>query len=203
MARNHVLMLVSSSPRVGKTTLAESLAAVFALERVVRLVASDAGGNGSQTWASAARVTTSEERDPGRLAAFLGAPWEGLTIVDGPSAAEGGDAVLESSELVLVPASVDDLDVAGVKAILGACGRVKKRVLVVLSLVDPRATAALRRAREALTGIGAPLARNPFCRRTVYAEAAAAHVPITTHAPSSIAVSEVRALANEIAALLR
>jgi cellulose biosynthesis protein BcsQ len=200
----HVVALVSPSPGSGKTTLASSLAAVFAAERPVRLVEADPRTNGTNGSAAAGGARIVEEHDAEKLDKLLEEPWDGLTLVDGPPLpSAGAERVLARSELVLVPVAVSDLDVSGTRKILEACAKARRRSLVVLSLVDPRATAALRHAREVLTGLGAPLARNPFCQRTAYAGAAAANVPITTHAPSSIAVSEVRALANEIAALLR
>ena len=204
MIKPHVVALVSPSPGSGKTTLASSLAAVFAAERPVRLVEADPRTNGTNGSAAAGGARIVEEHDAEKLDKLLEEPWDGLTLVDGPPLpSAGAERVLARSELVLVPVAVSDLDVSGTRKILEACAKARRRSLVVLSLVDPRATAALRHAREVLTGLGAPLARNPFCQRTAYAGAAAANVPITTHAPSSIAVSEVRALANEIAALLR
>jgi cellulose biosynthesis protein BcsQ len=204
MIKPHVVALLSPSPGTGKTTLATSLAAVFAAERPVRLVEADGHGNGANGSAEAGGARVVEEHDAEKLDKLLEEPWDGLTLVDGPPIPSAeGERVLQRSELVLVPVAVSDLDVSGTRKILDACAKARRRSLLVLSLVDPRATAALRHAREILTGLGAPLARNPFCQRSAYAAAAAAHVPITTHAPSSIALSEVRALANEIAALLR
>src|SRR5262245_34517369 len=116
MLKPHVVSLFSSSHGTGKTTLAASLAAVFAAERPVRLVDADA-----------------EEREPGHLDALLQEPWDGLTLVDGPPLpTAGGERVLARSELVLVPVAVGDLDIPGARKIVDACSRAKRRTLVVL-----------------------------------------------------------------------
>lgn len=208
MAKKHTITLLSHARGVGKTTLAVSLSAMFSIERAVRLIDADSEANGSGPsfgWETpVVKVTSVREHETRRIVELMDEPGIQLTLIDAPPFdSEASRAILERSEVVIVPVSVSALDLPGTRQVLDACLKLRMRSLVVLSLVDARATAALRKARESLTSLGVPLARNPFCRRSVYQEAAAAHLPITVHAPNSIAVSEVRALANEVATLLR
>jgi chromosome partitioning protein len=213
MAR--VIALAGQKGGSGKSTLAVNLSAE-ALARGFRVLLVDADPQGTaRTWGAVALEAGhpaptivsmgADLHRPGQLPAL--APGFDLVVVDCPPRhAEVQRSALMVADLALLPSGPSAHDVwalAESVELVQAAQRVRPR-LRAAALVTRKVPGTVigEQARAALAEVGLPLLRASLGFRVAYQEAPAAGLGVTAYAPASEAAAEVRALTDEVLALV-
>ena len=197
------VVVVNRKGGVGKTTLAVGLAGVFAETVPVTLIDADPQGH-AYGWLEGSNWLTVElATAPAELARALAIRREGVVVVDAPAHdARVAREAVEHATAVVVPLGPSPLDVLSARPLLEALAEGARPGLAVLCRVDWRAGSRTR-VRELVEAIGAPIARAELVQRVAHVEAAVVHAPVTRYEPNGKAAAEVRAVAHEVAAVLR
>lgn len=193
------LAVLNRKGGAGKTTLSVNLAACLARSSSMTLIDADPQGSAA-AWLGEAVVRVA---DPAALSRAVAQAASELVVIDGPPFDVSiNRAAFGLADLVLIPVGPSPLDVDAARPIIEACLAQKKPFLAVLTLVNP-SSGAQERIREVLEALGARVARTEIARRQAHAEAVAARLSVIDYAPSSLAADEIRALAREVATLIR
>lgn len=207
-----ILALVSGKGGVGKSTLAVCLAAEWRA-RGLRVLVVDADPQGSAvTWADVAAEAghaappVTALGDTLRQAVPELARGFDLVVLDTPGrASKRLPGALVLADVALVPCGPSAVDVWALAGLLEVVREVRElRPGLAVALVANRAksTTLARSARDALDQCGEPVLGTVIGDRTAYGEAVACGQGVTAYAPRSAAALEMRALADEVGALL-
>jgi chromosome partitioning protein len=187
----------------GKTTIAGNLA--WEMSRAIPTLLIDTDDQASaSSWAKQWEgVKLAHITDPNHLRKTLVASTgHGLIIVDCPphdptlalTAVPGAD-------LVIVPVTPSPFDLWSARPLLSSLtGKIP--LLVVMNRGKAGTKTGLE-ARGVLLEIGVPVADTALINRVAYVEAVMAHKPVALYAPKSAAAKETRALAKEIAQIIK
>lgn len=198
-----IITIASQKGGSGKTTLATNLAAalVAAGERILVIDADPQrsalgwgeGGAADVIAATAAMLA------PARLTALASAyAW---VVVDTPPRL--GDATLAAAavaDVVLIPTRPTSMDVATLPATVAALSLTRAPLRVVITQRPQSASAAS--APDAIRGAGVALLEASLGFRTDYPDAHSEGLGVVQYAPKSKAAAEVRALLDEVRALI-
>ncbi len=201
----HTITIAARKGGVGKTTLAAHLGVIAA----GRALLFDTDPQRSLKWWWDAREGDAPaliECEARELASLLpDARAEGMTyaIIDTPPHAETAIAeAMRAADLVLVPTRPGPFDLAAVATTLDLARRIGKTPLAVLNHCPPRTGASepaiVVEAREALTGMGATVARSVISQRVALSHAVIGGQAVTEFEPEGRAAAEMLALWAEI-----
>lgn len=210
----HVLAVAALKGGTGKSTISTNLAAAFHAAGS-RVLVVDADPQGTiRSWGEAAAANGTDvppvvamsgaqlRKDVPRV----GASYE-LVIIDTPArlGAEGKGALMVA-DLVLLPVLPGGADVWALRQTLEVVEEARElhpfRAALVANRMDKR-TALSAELSRALKSSGLPLLKTSLGQRVAYAEALTVGQGAVTYAPRSAAATEARALAREVAALLK
>lgn len=199
----------------GKSTAALALAAEL-VARGLRVLLVDADPQGSaRTWGAVANenghaaptvvAMGADLYKPGQLPALTGS-FDWVIIDTPPRQAETQRAALMVADLAILPCGPSAMDawaLAETVEQVQAAQRVRPhlRAAVLLTRTVAR-TAISRGARDVLADVGLPVLRSELGFRVAYQEAPAAGLGPAQYEPSSEAAEEVRALTDEVLAVL-
>ncbi len=127
----------------------------------------------------------------------------GVCIIDtAPHDKVGIDQAMRVADLVVIPTRPGPFDLAAVGATLEIAERIGKPALTVLNACPPRTGAAepsiVTEAREALTGMGATVARTAIAQRVALSHAIISGSTVGEYEPQGKAAEEMAALWAEI-----
>lgn len=199
----------------GKSTVALALAAEC-LSRGLRVLLVDADTQATaRTWGAVANEAGHPTPTVVSMGADLHKPGQlpklaegfDLVVIDCPPRhAEVQRAALMVADLAILPSGPSAHDawaMAESVELVKAAQRVRP-ALKAVALVTRKVPGTVigRGAREALADAGVPLLRTELSFRVAYQEAPAAGLGVAQYAPGSEAAAEVRALTNEVLALV-
>lgn len=186
----------------GKSTVAVNLAWHLSRKIPALLIDADAQAS-SSSWATGwSGIEVLQVSDAAPLRKILAAKGNGVIVVDcPPHDAELAATAIPGADLVIVPVSPSPLDLWSAGPVLGALAG-KVPLLVVMNRVRG-GTRAATMAREALIGMGVPVAKTALGNRIAFAEAALAHKPVALYAPKTPAALETLNLAQEVGKLIK
>lgn len=202
-----ILTIAQQKGGAGKTTLAAQLAGCWAA-RGRRVAVVDIDDQGSLARWAGWRAERSPNRPAVTMRALSGWRLDGelaglgrehdVVIVDTPPEAEN-DArrAVRAADLVLVPVQPNPFDVGATRPTLELVRAERRRVLLVLNRVAPRARLA-QAMIDAVTELGAPVAATRFANRTGFAASLLDGLAVSETEPRSAAAQELEALADEI-----
>lgn len=198
-----ILGVLNRKGGTGKTTIAVNLAACFAEHIPVVLIDADPQGSALLWLGEDGAVDVRRVHKSAAIGRELDAEGPGVIVVDGPPFdAAINQVIFQRADLILVPITPSGLDVAAAAPLLRAIVESKKPGLVVLNMVHPQTTIS-KDARVMLEKSGVPVAKSVISRRVAHPEAPLVHKAVIDYAPSRPAAIEIRALAGEVAKLLK
>jgi chromosome partitioning protein len=211
-----ILTIAGQKGGAGKTTVALSTAAEWS-SRGKRVLLVDADPQGStKTWGEVAAEQQLSAPTIVSMGAGLHRP-EQLpalaksfehTIIDCPPRhGEIQRAALMVADLAILPCGPSALDIWALTeslALIQAAREIRPQLkaAVLITRKIPRTTLGAS-LREALVSTGLPVLQAELCLRVTYPEATAAGKGVTLYDPRSPAAVEVRALVNELEAMIR
>jgi len=198
---------------VGKSTIAVSLATELHTRGASVLLADADPQRSILTWAAQAAELELEHAAPTTVALHAGFHRPGQipdgyewTIVDTPPQdGKGLRSALMVADVVLFPVQPGPFDawrLGDAAEQLEEAQTVRPELAGAVVLNRMARTALAAGAREALAELGLPVLISTLGNRVAYAEAIAAGRGLTSYAPNSPAANEVRALTNEVIALV-
>jgi chromosome partitioning protein len=203
-----VITIAQQKGGAGKTTLCAHLALAWALEgKSVAVIDIDPQAS-LGAWHAMRRETWGDEEASFDFQSVTGwrvqseverqARQHDIVLIDGPPHAETEARIsVRAADLVVVPVQPSPMDVWATKPTLDLAKAERKRVLLVLNRVPPRAnlTDAML---ERLAALDAPIAMTRIGNRVALANAMAEGRSVHESAPGSRAAEEIQALAREI-----
>jgi len=203
-----VITIAQQKGGAGKTTLAAQLAVVWARQGK-RLALVDIDPQASlAAWAELRRARNGDaglDFDFAALAGWRAGEWverharqADFVIVDSPPHAElEARIALRAASLVLVPLQPSPLDLWSAATTLRLAREEGRAILAVLNRVPARSSLTETVTAE-LARDGVPLAATTLGSRVAFAQAMAQGRGVVETAPSSVAATEIAALAAEI-----
>lgn len=208
-----IISLLNQKGGVGKTTLAVHLATALALEHSLRVLLIDADPQGSALDWSASRAGEAPFPVVGLPKPSLHKELPKLEnydafIVDGaPRVYDVARSAILASDLVLIPVQPSPYDVWAAKEIVDLLSEVrdfkdslKSAFVINRKIVN---TAIGRDVSDALAEYRLPVLQSHVCQRVSFAESASTGQTVLETDPTSIAATEIRALAQEVMEVLR
>lgn len=202
-----IIGIVNQKGGTGKTTLAINLADCLARKhQQVLLVDADPQGS-VVSWDSVRHDAKFRIRsvDDARIVDLVHEDrrvYDHIIIDAPPSVAPTAEAILEASELVIVPIGPSPLDIWSSKEIVALIRvavakrpNLKVKLLICKTIVGTRLS---NEARETLNGFGLELFDTQVCQRVAYIEALIAGQSVLGYAPRSAAAAELMGLCGEI-----
>jgi chromosome partitioning protein len=121
-----------------------------------------------------------------------------VVVVDSPPHAETDARIaVRASNLVVIPTQPSPLDVWATRPTLDLAAKEKRDAILVLNRVPPRASLT-EKMMEKLKGYDVKRAKATIGNRVAFAESMADGLSAQEYKPSSLAASEIRALAAEL-----
>jgi len=199
-----VIVVTGRKGGSGKTTIAVNMACTLPGPAV--LIDGDPQESAAEWMEGRDSPTVLTATDTGDLERiFDRIPMEekGLVVVDCPPLdAHYSGAAVRRADLVLLPVIPSILDLRSAAPVIDALLEIGRPFLVVLNRTKPRVTAT-DKARSALEGMGAKVAKTELGDRVAHVEAAVFHQSIVEHSKRSKAAVEIKALAREVSALMK
>ncbi|KJS35769.1 MAG: cobyrinic acid a,c-diamide synthase [Rhodospirillaceae bacterium BRH_c57] len=212
----HVITIAQQKGGAGKTTLAAQLAAAFVKAGAkvavididpqkslagwhgVRCAAlegsGESGGGIGLTEVAGWRLSTELER------LRAGHDW---IIIDSPPHAEtDAKAAIRAADLILVPVQPSPMDLWAIGPTLEAARKEKRQAVLVLNRMPPRGNLPDRIVAE-LAKLDVPVADSRLGSRVAFAASMMEGKGVVETQPRSAAAQEIRALADEVTAMLR
>jgi chromosome partitioning protein len=199
-----VVSLLNQRGGVGRTTLAISLASAFA-EMEISAAVLDADVQGSATyWANELRqvaalfpvIPLANEPDIGQFIAKISKDYE-ILIIDGPGVGRGlNRALVEASDLVLVPISNSVTDVLAAENVLQDAQDANVPARFVINRRMPGNTSKQEKAMRAWRKV--PPLRPYVGNLDAFRKATNAGQTVLSDAPNSIAREQITNLAGEV-----
>ncbi len=208
-----VITIAQRKGGAGKTTLAAQLAVAWARQGA-RVAALDIDPQGSlAAWTGVRRARLGGDAIGFGFDALPGwraAQWienqardSDLVVIDCPPHAETeAQIAVRAAGLVLIPVQPSPLDLWATEATLKMVRDERRRALIVLNRVPPRASLTDEIAAE-LARAGAPIATARIGNRVALARAMALGAGVVEIAGARSAATEINALADELRALKR
>jgi chromosome partitioning protein len=203
-----VITIAQRKGGAGKTTLAAQLVVAWARQGA-RVAVLDIDPQGSlAAWVDLRRARLGTEAIGFEFAALPGwraAQWiedrarsADLVVIDNPPHAETeAQIAVRAAGLVLIPVQPSPLDLWATEATLKMAREEQRRTLIVLNRVPPRSSLTDDIAAE-LAAAGAPIAATRIGNRIALARAMALGSGVSESAGTTLAATEIKALAGEI-----
>lgn len=208
----HVITIAQQKGGAGKTTLAAQLAVAWVKARkTVAMIDTDpqrslAGWHGVRAGALGEDAGIRLAEVAGwRLSAELDrlrADHDWVVIDSPPHAETDAKAAIRAADLVVVPVQPSPMDLWAIGPTLEAARKEKTPVLLVLNRMPPRGNLSERIASE-LADKDIPVAATQLGSRIAFASSMMEGLGVVETQPRGTAAQEIRALADEIATLLR
>jgi len=205
-----VITIAQQKGGSGKTTLAVNLAIAFLGQgRKVAVLDIDPQGSLGR-WFMARREAL---EDPGldfATSSAWGTAYEceklrkvnDIVLVDTPPKIDADlRPALRESDLVIVPVAASHLDLWATESVLELADRERRKALVVLNRVTPRARVTAE-VTEGVDALSAPRAVTALGNRVAFADALGRGLGVSELSRSSAAAKEIASLALEIESLL-
>lgn len=208
----HVITIAQQKGGAGKTTLAAQLAAAFVKAggkvavididpqkslagwHGVRSSALDNGGGIGLTEVAGWRLSTELER--------LRAAHDWIIIDSPPHAETDAKAAIRAADLILVPVQPSPMDLWAIGPTLDAARKEKRQAVLVLNRMPPRGNLPDRIVAD-LAKLDVPVADSRLGSRVAFAASMMNGMGVVETQPRSTAAREIRALADEVTAMLR
>jgi chromosome partitioning protein len=205
-----VITIAARKGGVGKTTLATHLSVLASTPGRPALLI-DTDPQRSLAWWHSLRPSETPlliEAQARELPEILDAARrEGMenVVIDTPPHAETSIAdAMRVSDLVLVPTRPGPFDLAAVASTLDLAQRIGKKPLAIINAAPPRTGASepsiVIEARQALTALGATVARSVVSQRIALSHAVISGSTVTEYEPAGRAATEIEALWLELTA---
>ncbi len=208
----HVITIAQQKGGAGKTTLAAQLAAAFVKAggkvavididpqkslagwHGVRSATLDNGGGVGLTEVAGWRLSTELDR--------LRAAHDWIIIDSPPHAETDAKAAIRAADLILVPVQPSPMDLWAIGPTLEAARKEKRQAVLVLNRMPPRGNLPDRIVAD-LAKLDVPVADSRLGSRVAFAASMMEGLGVVETQPRSIAAQEIRALADEVTAMLR